>query len=167
MIVGDGPRRDALEALARELSLSEAVHFLGTRSDVPEVLSLIDVLVLTSHAEANPVSILEAMAAEKPVVATRVGSVPETVLDGVTGYLAAPGDEAAISARVVQLLRDPGRAAAMGRAGREHVIAHWSVQHMVEGYQDLIAGIYRAKAQRRQHRGGDELGTGTYSARSP
>ena len=167
LIVGDGPRRDALEALARELSLSEAVHFLGTRSDVPEVLSLIDVLVLTSHAEANPVSILEAMATEKPVVATRVGSVPETVLDGVTGYLAAPGDEAAISARVVQLLRDPGRAAAMGRAGREHVIAHWSVQHMVEGYQDLIAGIYRAKAQRRQHRGGDELGTGTYSARSP
>ena len=146
LIAGDGPQRDALETLAHELSLSEAVHFLGTRSDVPEVLSLIDVLVLTSHAEANPVSILEAMAAEKPVVATRVGSVPETVLDGVTGCLAAPGDEAAIAERVVELLRDPERAAAMGRAGREHVIAHWSVQQMVEGYQDLIAGIYALKA---------------------
>ena len=148
LVVGDGPRRDHLESLARELSVSEAVRFLGSRSDVPEILSLVDVLVLTSHMEANPISILEAMAAEKPVVATRVGSVEETVEDGETGFLVSPGEADEIARRVVELFSDRQRAAAMGRASRERVIANWSVDRTVEGYQDLIAGIYTAKADR-------------------
>ena len=149
LIIGDGPRRPDLETLTHELSLSEAVRFLGTRSDVPELLSLIDVMLLTSHMEANPVSIMEAMAAEKPVVATRVGSVAETVLEGRTGYLVAPGAAEEMAGRVVELLRDREIAAAMGRAGREHVLAHWSVERMVEGYQVLIEGIYTSKCTRR------------------
>jgi glycosyltransferase involved in cell wall biosynthesis len=148
LIVGDGTERDRLESLAAELSISEVVRFLGTRPDVPEILSLVDVLVLTSHMEANPISILEAMAAEKPVVATRVGSVEETVVDGRTGYLVAPGEAGEMAERLVGLLKDRQRAAAMGRAGREQVIARWSIDRTVEGYQDLIAGIYTAKAQR-------------------
>jgi len=148
LIVGDGPQRDELESLAAELSISEVVHFLGTRHDVPEVLALVDVLVLSSHMEANPISILEAMAAEKPVVATRVGSVEETVVDGKTGYLVAPDEAGGVAQRVVELLKDRPRAAAMGRAGRERVIANWSIDRTVEGYQDLIAGIYAAKAHR-------------------
>lgn len=163
LVVGDGPRRAKLESLARELSLFEAVRFLGTHRDVAEVLSLVDVLVLTSHAEASPISILEAMACEKPVVATRVGSVGETVIDGETGYLAAPGEAGEIADRVIELLKDPQRAAAMGRAGRERVISHWSIQRTVEGYQDLIAGIYAAKADRRSGRkpagGGNRQGS--------
>ncbi len=146
LIIGDGPQRERLESLAGELSLSRAVHFLGTRSDVPKLLSLVDVLAITSQMEANPISILEAMACEKPVVATRVGSIPETVLDGKTGYLIAPGDAAGIANRVVELLIHPDRAAAMGRAGREHVIAAWSIERTVAGYEDLIAEIYAAKA---------------------
>ncbi|MGA2031408.1 MAG: glycosyltransferase [Thermoguttaceae bacterium] len=146
LIVGDGPRRAELEVLAGRLGLEGAVHFLGTRSDVPQVLSLMDLLLLTSHAEANPVSILEAMATEKPVIATRVGSVAEAVLDGRTGYLAAPGGAEEIARHAIALLRDPERAAAMGRAGREHVIAQGSLRGMVEGYQDLLAGIYSSKA---------------------
>jgi len=149
LIVGDGPRRRKLESLARHWSLDDAVDFLGTRSDVAELLSLLDVLVLTSHMEANPVSILEAMASERPVVATRVGSVPETVLHGQTGYLTAPGDANQIAARVVELFRKPERAAAMGRAGREHVIAHWSSRQMVDAYQNLITDLYRSKCTRR------------------
>ena len=121
------------------------MHFLGTRDDVPEVLSLMDVVLLTSQMEANPVSILEAMASEKPVVATRVGSVPETVRDGVTGMLVPPGDAGEIAAATVELLTQPDRAAAMGRAGREEVLAHWSIDRMVQGYEDLIADIYRDK----------------------
>ncbi len=105
-----------------------------------------DVLVLTSHMEANPVSILEAMACEKPVVATAVGSIPESVQDGRTGYLTEPGDAAETARRVVELLRDPDRAAAFGRAGRQHVLVHASAQRMVEGYQDLLAGVYGRKA---------------------
>jgi glycosyltransferase involved in cell wall biosynthesis len=145
LIVGDGPQREELEGLAQDLSVGDAVHFLGTREDVAELLSIIDVMMLTSHMEANPVSILEAMASEKPVVATRVGSVPETVLDRQTGYLVPPGDARQMADRVIELFGDPDLAARMGRAGREHVVAHWSVERMVDGYQELICGIYAAK----------------------
>ena len=114
---------------------------------MPEVLALLDVLLLTSHMEANPLCLLEAMASEKPVVATRVGSVTETVVEGQTGYLVAPGDVPAMAERVLELLADRTRAAAMGRAGREHVIAHWSIEGMVHGYEDLITAIYGAKGK--------------------
>ncbi len=148
LVIGDGPRRAALETLAAELSLGQAVQFLGTRGDMPELLALVDVLVLTSHMEANPISILEAMAAEKPVISTRVGSVSETVTDGQTGYLVAPGATDELAARMIELLSDPQQAAVMGRAGRECVLAHWSIQHTVAGYQDLLEGIYATKVAR-------------------
>lgn len=147
VIIGDGPQRATLETLAQEGALTEVVHFLGTRNDIPELLSLIDVFVLCSHMEANPVSILEAMATEKPVVATRVGSVPEAVSEGQTGYLVAPGDAQELAARVVALFRDPQQAAVLGCAGRQQVLAHWSIQRMVEGYQDLLTSIYQSKCQ--------------------
>ncbi len=145
LIIGDGPERQHLEGLARHLGLSDAVRLLGTRHDVPSLLSLLDVFVLTSHMEANPVSILEALACEKPVVATAVGSVPETVLEGKTGCLAEPGDPRAVADRVVALLRDPRRAASLGRAGRRHVVAHWSLDRMVGGYEKLIEGLFQTK----------------------
>jgi glycosyltransferase involved in cell wall biosynthesis len=147
LVVGDGLRREELEKAAADLSLGDVVHFAGTRSDIPEMLGLMDVFVLTSHMEANPVSILEAMACEKPVVATRVGSVPETVLDGRTGFVAPPGDAEQIALRIMELLKNPARAAAFGRAGREEVIAHWSIERMVRGYEDLLEQIYECKVQ--------------------
>jgi glycosyltransferase involved in cell wall biosynthesis len=147
LVVGDGPQRARLQARADELGIAAAVRFVGTRCDVPEVLSLLDVLLLTSHMEANPLCLLEAMASEKPVVATRVGSVAETVLDGRTGHLVAPGDVPRMAECVLELLADPARAGIMGRAGREHVIAHWSVGGMVQGYENLITEIYRSKCK--------------------
>jgi len=152
LIIGDGPRREPLEKLARDLGLAGAVRWLGTRHDIPSLLSLLDVFVLTSHMEANPVSILEALACEKPVVATAVGSVPETVLEGKTGCLAEPGNPRAVADRVIALLRDPRRAAALGRAGRRHVVAHWSLDRMVGGYEELIEGLFEAKTPRRSGR---------------
>ena len=146
LLVGDGPRRPMLEALAAKLGLAEAVRFLGTQSDIPALLALSNVVVLSSHNEANPVSLLEAMAAEKPVVATRVGSVAESVIDGVTGYLVEAGDVRQFADRVTSLLQNADQAAAMGRAGREHVVARWSVEQMVRGYEDLLAEIYQRKA---------------------
>jgi glycosyltransferase involved in cell wall biosynthesis len=151
LIIGDGPERQPLEELVRHLGLSDAVRLLGTRHDVPALLSLLDVFALTSHMEANPVSVLEALACEKPVVATAVGSVPETVLEGRTGCLAEPGNPQGIAERVVALLRDPRRAASLGRAGRRHVVAHWSLDRMVGGYEKLIEGLFQAKAGRREH----------------
>ena len=153
LIVGDGPRRAALQTLAGELGLAGVVHFLGAGDDVPQLLALMDVFVLTSKMEANPVSILEAMASGKPVVATRVGSVPETVLDGRTGCLAAPGSADEVAAKILELLCDPVRAKAMGQAARQEVVAHWSIQRMVEGYQAMLAGIYQRKAEKRGARG--------------
>ena len=152
LIVGDGERRPALEALTSELGLCGNVHFLGTRSDVPQLLSLVNVVMLTSHMEANPVSILEALACGKPVVATQVGSIPESVHDGENGYLVAPGDASGLAARVVELFNDRSRARRFGQAGRQTVAEHWSLERMVSGYEELIAGIFAAKRHCRYHR---------------
>jgi len=145
LIVGDGPRRAPLEQLARELGIADHVHFLGTRADVPRLLSTSDVFALTSHNEANPVSILEAMSVGKPVVATNVGSIREVVTDGRTGYLVRPGDADALTSRVLELLEDPLRCQAMGAAAREAVVAGWSVDAMVRRYERLIASIFNRK----------------------
>ncbi len=145
LIVGDGPRRKPLERLAVERGLGEAACFLGARSDVPELLAASDVVLLTSHMEANPVSILEAMAAGRPVVASRVGSVAETVIEGETGYLVPRGAADALAERTLALLDDASLRERFGQAARESVVARWSVERMVTGYEDLIAGIYRSK----------------------
>jgi glycosyltransferase involved in cell wall biosynthesis len=168
LIVGDGPNRGELEAQTASLSLSGAVRFLGTRSDVPEVLSLINVLALSSHMEANPVSILEAMAAGKPVVATRVGSVDKAVQDGRSGYLVPAGCEEQLAGRLIELLRDDSRAAAFGRAGREYVVEHASIERMVAGYEDMLEGIYQQKAAGRARKKGDSpLGTAAADPAGP
>ncbi len=145
LIVGDGPCRAELEALAASLQLHEVVQFLGVRSDVAGLLSLSNVAVLTSKMEANPVSLLEAMATATPVVATRVGSVPESVLDGQCGFLVPPDDIEALAKRIEVLFADCELAQGLGQQAREHVVANWSLDHMVRGYEDLIAGLYRQK----------------------
>jgi glycosyltransferase involved in cell wall biosynthesis len=145
LIIGDGPRRAPLEERAATLGILESVRFLGTRSDVPRLLSTSDVFTLTSHNEANPVSILEAMSVGKPVVAMNVGSIKEAVAESVTGYLVKPGDAGALSYRVLELLDDPLRAVEMGSTARDVVIENWSVETMVRRYERLIAGIYRSK----------------------
>jgi glycosyltransferase involved in cell wall biosynthesis len=155
LIVGDGPRRPMLEALAVELNLAQSVLFLGTRADIPDLLALVDVHVLTSHMEANPVSILEAMACGKPNVAPRVGSIAETVIEGEHGLLADPGNEEALAARIVELMHNPLRAAAMGRAARERVVESYSLERMVDGYQELIERIYRKKCGKSVGKEGD------------
>ncbi len=142
LVVGDGPDQAALEQRSRRLGLSDFVKFLGNRSDIPELLSLMDVFLLTSHNEASPVSIREAFALGKPVVATRVGSVGEVVSDGQNGYLVTPGDADAMTRRVLELFREPGLARAMGGAGREYVERYGSLEIMVGGYEDLIQEIY-------------------------
>jgi glycosyltransferase involved in cell wall biosynthesis len=145
LVIGDGVQRPRLETLRDRLNLTNAVHFLGTRGDVAELLSLVDVLMLTSHMEANPVSILEALACGIPVVATRVGSIPESVHDGENGYLVSPGDEEGLAARVVELFNAPDLARRFGLAGRQAVTDRWSVERMVSGYEELIEGIYASK----------------------
>jgi glycosyltransferase involved in cell wall biosynthesis len=149
LVVGDGVLRGELESMAQELGLSDAVFFLGNRSDVPELLALMDVVVLTSKVEANPVTILEAMAAGKPFVAPAVGSVRESIADGQTGYLALPGDERDLAEKIDCVLRDGALAKAMGKLARQWVVEHGSVEKMVEGYESLLTRLYEQKTGRK------------------
>ena len=155
LVIGDGALRPQLEQQARDLDIADRVLFLGTRSDIPQLLALTRALVLSSHMEANPVSILEGLACEKPVVATRVGSIPETVQEGISGYLTSPGHAAQIADRLVQFLQDPEISEAMGIAGRNHVVQNWSLARMVSGYQELIQTTYLSESSARSTFKGD------------
>ena len=153
LVIGDGPRREPLEQLTRELNIADHVRFLGSRSDVPRLLSASDVFALTSHNEANPVSILEAMSVGRPVVTTNVGSIREVVVDGHNGFLVAPGDSEQLTNRILGLLEDPIRCQEMGAAARETVVAGWSVDNMVRNYERLIATVFAQKTgQKRRQR---------------
>jgi glycosyltransferase involved in cell wall biosynthesis len=145
LIVGDGLCRDDLERRAAEMGLASSVLFVGSRNDVPRLLAAMDVFALTSHNEANPISILEAMSVELPVVATDVGSIHEAVAEGETGYLVPAGDSAKLTECVLGLLMDDRRRLAMGAAARQAVIEHWSIDAMVSGYEQLIESIYARK----------------------
>ena len=147
VLIGDGERRPTLEALATELGIADTTHFLGSRSDVAEILPAIDVVTLTSHNEASPVSILEALSCGVPVVSARVGSVPETVIPGQTGELFEPGDLDGFITATVDLLQDPTKRTAMGSQGRQHVIDHCSLDAMVHGYESLLQRLYQSKKQ--------------------
>jgi glycosyltransferase involved in cell wall biosynthesis len=145
LLIGDGPCREAIEQLAVELGIADRVHMLGSRDDVPRLLAAMDVFALTSHIEANPVSILEAMSVGRPVVATNVGSIHEAVAEGQTGYLVTPGDANQFAERVLQLLREPLVSGSMGAAAREAVVSRWSIESMVRGYERLIESTYVRK----------------------
>jgi glycosyltransferase involved in cell wall biosynthesis len=145
LVIGDGPCRDAIEQQARELGIANQVLMLGSRDDVPRLLAAMDVFALTTHIEANPVSILEAMSVGRPVVATNVGSIHEAVADGQTGYLVTPGDADQFAKRVLHLLREPLVCGSMGAAARATVLNNWSIEAMVHGYEQLIETTYARK----------------------
>lgn len=140
LIVGEGPERPRLEELTKELGIESQVHFLGARQDVPELLRLFDVAVLSSRPVVETLSnaVLEYMAASKPVVATRVGSLPEQIEEGKTGFLVEPGNEEQMAKRIVTLLQDPSLASRMGEAGREKVRRQYTIEQMVHQTEDLF-----------------------------
>lgn len=154
VIAGDGPERQRLESLAQEKNIRQQVHFIGSTSDIPGVLSTIDIFALTSHNEAKPVSILEALSCQRPVVATNVGSVDESVIQGVTGYLVDPGDATEMAQRWVELLSDENLRRSMGSDGRSHVIQNSSLDSMTDGYTDLIHSVFASKTNAKHRRKG-------------
>jgi glycosyltransferase involved in cell wall biosynthesis len=136
-LVGEGPRREPLEVLARALGVDGRVRFVGERRDVAPVLRDHDLFVLPSRSEAFPNALIEAMATALPVVATRVGGIPEVVRDGVNGRLVAPDDPDALADAVCALMGDPAAAAALGRAARRDVERHYTIDRMVERFEQL------------------------------
>ncbi|QBF31974.1 glycosyltransferase family 4 protein [Thalassococcus sp. S3] len=127
VLIGDGPDRTALEARAADMGLRDGVVFAGYKSqaEVAEALEKADVFVLPSFAEGVPVVLMEAMAAEVPVVTTRIAGVPELVENGVTGLLVPPGPSKPLAAALIQLLAHPDLRRKMGAAGRAKVVAEF------------------------------------------
>lgn len=142
VVVGRGPLREELERLALSLEIEDRVLFAGFREDMPAVMGAFDIFALTSDSEGFPISLLEAMAAGRPVVATRVGGVPELVIDGTTGKLTPPGDAGAV-AEALAFFADPSDRKAFGAAGRRRVQEGFSLDHMLEEtmavYRDCLS----------------------------
>ena len=145
VIAGEGPERELIESKVAEHQIHNNVHLLGSIDDIPGVLSMIDIFALTSHNEASPVSILEAMSCERPVVAPNVGSIHESVLEGKTGYLVDAGDTDATADRWLRLMNDSEMCGQFGSAARQHVVANGSLASMTDGYMDLVEKIYFQK----------------------
>ncbi|HET8721097.1 MAG TPA: glycosyltransferase [Nitrospira sp.] len=137
LIVGDGPARPALEALSRQLGLSDRTVFAGARRDVARILPLLDLFVLPSLYEGFGIAILEAMAAGKPVVASAVGGIPEFVVAGETGLLVEPGNAAALGEAIESLVRDPAAATRMGMRGRARVVAEFHISTVIRRHEQL------------------------------
>ena len=137
LIVGEGSRRDALEAQARQLRIAHRVVFTGRRDDVPAVTAALDVAVLPSYREAQGLTILEAMALSRPVIASNVGGIPEMVVDGVTGLLVAPHDAEALTSAIVRLLTDHPYADMLGRAGHDLVHDRFCIEQMVAAVESI------------------------------
>lgn len=144
VVAGDGELRSALEARARSL-LGKRVRFLGWVEDLPALYAALDVVVLTSKNEGTPISLIEAGAAGRPVVATRVGGVSEVVDDGATGWLVPRGDEVALAARVAGLLDRPEEAAAFGEAAKALVAERFSSARTVEAHAELYRELLERK----------------------
>ena len=139
LIAGDGPRRRELEALAQRLGISRQVTFLGHCEDVPGLLAEADLFVLTSRSEAFPNSVLEAMAAGLPIVATGVGGIRELLEHQRTGVLVPPDDPRSLSYALLDLIHWDTHAAELGRAARQTVRTRYSFDRMVAGFE----GIFR------------------------
>lgn len=144
LMAGDGSLREQLTAYVSELGLSEKVHFIGERSDIPDVLAASDAFVLSSSFEGNPLCVMEAMAAGKPVISTAVGGVPELLTDGVTGVLVPSDDADGLASAMQQLLRDPVLYRTMGANGGRAADERFSVQAMTRSYEGLYTQLLGA-----------------------
>jgi glycosyltransferase involved in cell wall biosynthesis len=139
MIVGDGPDRPLLEEQIRSGGLSDAIRLTRERDDVPHLLAAADVFVLASRSEGHPVSVLEAMAAGLPVVASRVGGVPEQVVDGETGLLVDPGDPKPLAAALERLTGDPALRRRLGAAGRARAEERFDLEPFRRAHLELYS----------------------------
>jgi glycosyltransferase involved in cell wall biosynthesis len=151
ILAGEGGLTESLRALAAQLGLAQDVFFTGRCVRVSELLSISDVCVLSSKAEGFSNSIIEYMAAARPVVATDVGGAREAIREGETGYLVKPGDDETMAERIISLLADPERARRMGERGLQVVNENFSCEALFERthelYQRLLAGARPESAQ--------------------
>lgn len=141
LLVGDGPMRERLESMARALGVERSVTFLGTRNDVPALLSASDVFVHPSLQEGYSNAILEAMAAGRPVIAARVGGNVEAIADGETGLLVPPASAEALAAGMLRVLSDPSFAATLGAHAEAAVRRSFDIASVVTAYESIYTRL--------------------------
>lgn len=144
-MVGDGPDRERLEQLAHDLGIARSSYFVGYQSDVAGYYRLFDAFVLPSVNEGTPVSAIEALASGTPVVANRVGGVPDVVTDGVDGFLVEPGDVEGAADRLAELASNPELRARLGESGRREMFERYSVARLVDDVDRLYRALLAAK----------------------
>ncbi len=137
VLVGTGDFGPKLQDEVQRLGLVDRVHFMGRRTDIPELLGAMDVFVLSSDWEGNPVSLMEAMSAGLPVISTAVGGVPEVFRNGVEGFLVQPGDTLGFSKAMASLLQDGDARRSMGAAGSTRAKTQFNVAEMASAYQNI------------------------------
>ncbi len=145
VIVGDGELRQNLEKEVKCMALENDIMFTGWIADVAKVYADLDLVVLTSLNEGTPVSLIEAMASARPVVATSVGGVVDIVIDGVNGFLAGPNDVPEFADKVVSLLKDRKRREEMGKKGREFVKSNFHKERLIKETEDLYISCLERK----------------------
>jgi len=145
IVVGDGDRREALKAEAQDLGITSRVHFLGARRDLGDLLAAMDVFVMPSLWEGLPLSMILAMGAGMPVVATEVAGIPEIVADGETGWLVPAGNSLALATALVDVFADRTRAMKIGSAAREYVLPRFGVDGYVNAIVNIYDGLVRLK----------------------
>jgi len=137
VLVGEGALREQLEEQARNLGLAGQAHFLGLRADIPDVLGAMDVFVLSSDYEGNPLSVMEAMASGLPIVSTAAGGVPDLFESGKEGLIVQPGDVQGLSSSMISVLRNREARQSMGMAAARRAKENFDVSSMVQAYEEL------------------------------
>ena len=145
LLIGDGKLRPEIERLIKQFNLETKVILTGWRRDIPQILKVMDILVLTSRWEGLPRVFPEAMASELPIVATKVDGAPEAIEEGVNGFLVSVGDTRSMAEKIISLLDNPEMAEEMGRKGREKVFPEFDIDLMVEKINDLYQELTRTK----------------------
>jgi glycosyltransferase involved in cell wall biosynthesis len=150
LIVGEGADRPVYEALIDKLGMGDVVKLLGLRSDVPDLLAETDVAVLSTNSEGSPLSVMEYMDAGLPVVATRVGGIPDLIDHGVEGLLVEPRDPDGLAAAIARVLDDPAEARRMGEQARERRRREFDIDVMVRNLENLYLDLYATTARGRR-----------------
>jgi glycosyltransferase involved in cell wall biosynthesis len=150
LFAGTGPLKSKLERQIGALGLQERVHLLGIRSDVPEILNAADVFVLSSDYEGNPLSVMEAMAAGKPMICTAVGGVPELV-GGRCGLLVPPQNIKALAGAMRRMLESPKARKSMGEASARRAVERFDLRAMTQAYEDLYRSLIANNQSQRKH----------------
>jgi glycosyltransferase involved in cell wall biosynthesis len=145
LVVGDGPLRGQMKEAIREKAIQKNVHLVGHSTDVPRMLGIMDVFLLTSRWEGMPRAILEAMTAGVPVVATSVGGVPEIIEHDKNGLLAPPGGVELLKRHTIRLLENPARARELCRQARRYVAAEFDISTVTAKHEQLYAELLKRK----------------------